>query len=151
MPDWDLRVYEDSALGFSFLYPARLEQSESGGNVAFSEDPRDMSYIEDVPSMAVNVTQNDSSATARALAKAFAESLDGEVLEVTSEASTLRDGVTDAVEIVVDWRHAGTERVLRTTSLSIALGDQRVSIRSTRSPGSDWADLKRLLYTLRVH
>ena len=151
VPDWDLRVYEDRALGFSFLYPARLEQSKSGGNVAFTEDPRDMSYIEDIPSMAVNVMQDDSSATVRALAKAFAESLEGEVLKVTSEASTLRDGVTDAVEIVVDWQHAGTERVLRTTSLSIALGDQRVSVTSTRSPGSDWADLKRLLYTLRVH
>jgi len=151
VPDWDLRVYEDRELGFSFLYPARLERSEESGYVAFAEDPRDMSYIEDVPSMAVNVTRNDSGATARALAEAFAGSLEGEVLEVTSEASTLRDGVTDAVEIVVDWRHAGTGRVLRTTSLSIALGDQRVSIRSTRSPGSDWADLKRLLYTLRVH
>ena len=110
-----------------------------------------MSYIEDVPSMAVNVTQNDSNATVRALAEAFAESLEGEVLEITSVASTLRDGVTDAVEIVADWRHTGSERLLRTTMLSIALGDQRVSVRSTRSPNSDWDDLKKLLYTLRVH
>ena len=151
VPDWDLRVYEDRALGFSFLYPARLEQSESGGNVAFTEDPRDMSYIEDVPTMAVNVTQNDSSATERALAEAFAESLEGEAVEVTSEASTLSDGVTDAVEIVVDWRHAGTERMLRTMSLSIVLGDRRVSVQLTKGIRADWADLKRLLYTLRVH
>ena len=70
---------------------------------------------------------------------------------ITFLTCTLRDGVTEAVEIVVDWRFAGTERVLRTTNLSILLGDQRVSVRLTKGLNADWADLKRLLYTLRVH
>ncbi len=151
LPDWDLRVYEDRALGFSLLRPARLERSGDSGYVTFSENPKDMSYNEDVPLMVVNLNRDDPTATVSELAEAFAESIEGEVLEVTSEASTLRDGVTDAVEIVVDWRHAGTGRLLRTTNLSIALGDRRVSVRLTRGPGSDWNDLKELLYTLRVH
>ena len=150
MPDWDLRVYEDRELGFFFLYPARLERSGNGAYVAFAEDPRDVSYMEDVPSMVVNVTKNDPTAVS-ALAEVFAESIKGEVVEATSNASTLRDGVTEAAEIVVDWRHAETERALRTLSLSIALGDQRVSVQLTRGSESDWDDLKELLYTLRVH
>ena len=101
--------------------------------------------------MALNVTQNDPGTPPSTLAEAFAASLDGKVLEVKSEASTLRDGVTDALEIVVDWRHAGTERLLRTANLSIALGDQRVSVHLTKGIRADWADLTELLYTLRVH
>ena len=65
--------------------------------------------------------------------------------------STLRDGVTDAVEVVVDWRHPGTERLFRTANLSIALGDQRVSVRLTKGVNADWADLEKLLYMLRAH
>ena len=150
VPDWDLRVYEDRVFGFSLLYPARLERFEHSGYITFDENPKDMSYLEDVPFMVVNLGQDDPTATVSELAEAFAESIEGEVVEVTSEASTLRDGVTDAVKVVVDWRHAGTERLLRTTNLSIGLGDQRVSVRLTRSPTADWADLTRLLYTLRV-
>ena len=85
------------------------------------------------------------------LAEAFAKSMEGEIVEVASKQSTLRDGVTEAVEIVVDWRYPDTERVLRTTNLSIVLGDQRVSVRLTKGLNADWADLKKLLYTLRVH
>ena len=151
LPDWDLRVYEDREHGFSFLYPARLERSENDGYVAFAEDPRDMSYIEGVPSMVVNVTPNNPTATVTALAEAFAKSMVGEVVEVASKESTLRDGVTDAIEVVVDWRRAESERVLRSTILSIALGDQRVSVRLTKGLNADWDDLKQLLYTLRVH
>ena len=131
--------------------PVSLERSENDGYVAFAEDPRDMSYMEDVPSMAVNVTPNNPTATVGALAEAFAKSIEGEVVEVASKASTLRDGVTDAVEIVVDWRRAESERVLRSTILSIALGDQRVSVRLTKGLNADWDDLKQLLYTLRLH
>ena len=150
-PDWDLRVYEDRALGFSLLYPARLERFEDSGYVTFDEHPKDISYIEDVPFMVVNLGQENPTATVGELAEAFAESIEGEIVDVTSEASTLRDGVTDVVEVVVDWRHAGTGRLLRTMNLSIALDDQRVSVRLTRGPSADWTDLKRLLYTLRVH
>ena len=148
-PDWDLRVYEDREHGYSFLYPARLERSGDGSNLAFAESQKDISYIEGVPYIAVSVTKNDPSATASSLAEALAKSMKGEI--VASKQSILRDGVTDATEIVVDWRHAGTERLLRSTSLSIVIGDQRVSVRLTKGPNSDWADLKRLLYTLRVH
>ena len=148
-PDWDLRVYEDRERGFSFLYPARLERSGDGNNLAFAESPKDISHIEGVPYIAVSVTKNDPSDTTSSLAEALAKSMKGEV--VASKQSILRDGVTDATEIVVDWRHAGTERLLRSTSLSIVIGDQRVSVRLTKGPNSDWADLKQLLYTLRVH
>lgn len=148
-PDWDLRVYEDREHGFSFLYPARLERSGDGGNLAFAESPKDISYIEGVPYIVVGITENDPSTTANSLAEALAKSLKGEV--VASKQSILRDGVTDATEIVVDGRHAGTERLLRSTSLSVVIGDQRVSVRLTKGPGADWDDLKELLYTLRAH
>ena len=150
-PDWDLRVYEDREHGFSFLYPARLERSEDGGNLVFAESPKDISYIKGVPYIAVSVTKNNPSATVNSLAEAFAKSMEGEIVEVASQQSTLRDGVTDAVEVVVDWRYPDTERVLRTTNLSMVLGDQRVSVRLTKGLNADWADLKKLLYTLRVH
>ena len=150
-PDWDLRVYEDREHGFSFLYPARLERSGNGGNLAFAESPKDISYIEGVPYMAVSIAQNDPSATASSLSEAFAKSMEGEVVEVALKEATLRDGVTDAVEIVMDWRHPRTERLFRTANLSIVLGDQRVSVRLTKGADADWADLEKLLYTLRAH
>ena len=150
-PDWDLRVYEDREHGFSFLYPARLERSGDGGNLVFAENPKDISYIKGGPYIAISVTKTNPSDTVNSLAEAFAKSMEGEIVEVASRQSTLRDGVTDAVEIVVDWRYPDTERVLRTTNLSMVLGDQRVSVRLTKGLNADWADLKKLLYTLRVH
>ena len=135
----------------SFLYPARLQRSGDDSNLAFAESPKDISYIEGIPYIAVSVTKNDLSATASSLAKAFEASIEGEVVEVASRASTLRDGVTDAVEVVADWRHAGTDRLFRTANLSVVVGGHRVSVRLTKGPNSDWADLNELLYTLRVH
>ncbi len=135
-PDWDLRVYDNREHGFSFLYPARFERSESGGNVAFAENRKDISYI------VVNVTKNNPSATANSLAEAFATSIEGEVVEVASKQSTLRDDVTDAVDVVVDWRYPGTERPLRTVKLSVLLGDQRASVGLTKRLNADWVDLR---------
>ena len=43
------------------------------------------------------------------------------------------------------WLYPDTERVLRTTNLSIVLGDQRVSGRLTKGLNADWVDLKKQL------
>ena len=131
-PDWDLRVYDDRERGFSFLYPAKLQQSESGGNVVFAAKGKDVSYI------VVNLTKNNPRATVNSLAEAFAESMEGEVVEVASKQVTLRDGVTDAVEVVVDWQHPGTEFTFRTVYLSTLLGDQRASVGLTNRVKADW-------------
>lgn len=150
-PDWNLRVYEDRELGFSFLYPARLKRSESGGNIAFNDRKEDLTYREGVSYIAVQVTKNDPSASVNSLTEAFVKSVEAEVVAVASKQSILGDGVTEAVEITVDWLYPGTKQVLRTANLSIARGNQRVSVQLTKGIRADWADLKRLLYTLRVH
>ena len=160
VPDWRLRVFEDKAQGVSVLYPASYTTFVDGTDKLLS-----VASPYGVPRMDLGVT-SDASADVAELAEAYVASLlavgdrkrpfprpsDGERPEpaASADAAILRGNVP-AQEVTVDWQAADSGAELRTLVLSVPDAARgRITLYVTGTRRHDWADLRRLAYTLRV-
>ena len=147
-PDWALRVHDNRKHGFSILYPEVYIVMQTEGDIAFAA-ARD----ERMPKMEVSVTSEDAIASIDSLVRALKGTLEKEgkqIVEVTAVPVTINNGKTDAVDVVVEWTEADTDRLHRTLTLSTSDGKRRISAHVSDRASADWSDLKQLAYTLKT-
>ena len=159
MPDWELRVFVDQALGVTVLYPASYS--------LVADDPGKLFSVASpytVPLMEIVETRDETRDLGQ-LVEAYIGSLSigggkggtdasGDVREVpepvASTGTTTLLGGSEAEELSVDWQAPGTQLDLRTLALSVDGAERRITLYLTGTRQHDWDDLRRLARTLRV-
>ena len=156
VPDWDLRVFEDTTQGVAVLYPASYTTVVGGTDKLFA-----VSSPYGIPRMDIGLTP-DPTADVAQLVDAYAASFafgkgkgtkpsTEEPDRTTTVGTTTLPGGVVAEEITLDWQHAESQTALRTVVLSVADETRgRITLYLTASPRHDWDDLRRLAHTLRV-
>lgn len=157
VPDWHLRVFEDTTHRVVVLYPASYTTVVGGTDKIFA-----VSSPYGIPRMDIGLT-TDANADVAQLVDAYVASFafgkgkggkpstKGVDRTATVDTTTLPAGVV-AEEITLDWHHAESQTALRTLILSVADETRgRITLYLTASPRHDWNDLRRLAHTLRVH
>ena len=156
VPDWDLRVFEDTTHGVVVLYPASYTTVVGGTDKIFA-----VSSPYGIPRMDIGLTP-DPNADVAQLVDAYAASFalgngkgtkpsTEEPDRTTTVGTTTLPGSVVAEETTLDWRHAESQTALRTVVLSVADETRgRITLYLTASPWHDWDDLRRLAHTLRV-
>lgn len=156
VPDWNLRVFEDTTKGVAVLYPASYTTVVGGTDKLFA-----VSSPYGIPRMDIGLTP-DPNADVAQLVDAYATSFafgkgkgtkpsTEEPDRTTTVATTTLPGGVVAEETTLDWQHAESQTALRTVILSVADETRgRITLYLTASPWHDWDDLRRLAHTLRV-
>lgn len=129
-PAFESTAYRNTELGFSVHYPVDFTVQDSPGALLSVASPQQ------VPRVDVNAIPSVGDATletvGQGVAAGFTQIGGSEATLVESKEVILQDGVTRAMEFIVDWAFQGFP--IRTLALVAPAGDQAVQVSVT------WAD-----------
>jgi hypothetical protein len=144
-PTWPAKSYDDEQHGFSVHYPADFEQQPAQEGVLFTAASPMQAPRLDVTSGPV---PGDGSldAIAADLERNFAALGGGEAKVTAKKETVLRDEVTPAKELTLEWAFQGFP--LQSSVVAVERAGALISVTVTGMQGTDIAELSDIAYTL---
>ena len=144
-PDFEATEWKSEELGFSVHYPSDFaEQPPNPGGLFTAASPAQVPRIDVLASPSPPDTSIDG--VAAGVESALSALGGGEASVTNKKEVKLQDGVTDAMELVVEWTFQGFP--LQSLVLGTVTGDQLVNVMVTGMQGGDMAELSEIAYTL---
>ena len=143
-PSFEAKVYENTELGFSLHYPADFLEEDvppdlPGFELALSEAEWLLLATppQQLPNVAILLHPADEpelslEAFGEGVAAVYAQIGGGEAEIESARETTLQDGVTEAMEFIVEWSLQGFP--IKTLTLFVSRGPQTVQVQVTWAP-----------------
>lgn len=146
-PSYDATAWHHDELGFSVHYPSDFQEQTGEGVLTVASPamaPRmDVSIIP-----AGEGLSTDLEVVGERLVAGFKEIGGGEATVTEAKETTLQDGVSPAMEFVVDWQFQGAIPLQSVVLMAPAKDGGAVNVTVTNMAGGDLDELREMAYTL---
>lgn len=146
-PSYEATAWHSDELGFSVHYPSDFREEPGQGVLTVSSPAM-------APRMDVSIVPagTDGNVTLEAVGEQIASSFKqiggGEANVTEAKETKLQDGVTDAMEFVVDWQFQGAIPLQSVVLMAPAKDGNLVNVTVTNMAGGDLEQLREIAYTL---
>lgn len=146
-PAYDATAWRHEELGFSVHYPSDFQEEPGQGLLTVASPamaPRmDVSIIP-----AADAADSSLEAVGEQIVASLKQIGGGEATLTESKETMLQDGVTGAMELVVDWQFQGAIPLQSVVLLAPVKDGSTLNVTVTNMAGGDLDELREMAYTL---